>query len=145
MNPQLSFVANRQFWAGVAATIVVGILVAICLPNLMRTHMSLYEAKRPTYQFATRLQHAGGVAGYEDEDKFMAVRPISGRDEERKMIRTASMDMVVKSPKETSEMIRLLAEQAGGFLVSSETYGGESPSSASLTIRIPGSVISDCA
>ena len=57
--------------------------------------------------------------------------------EERKMIRTASMDMLVKRPKETSEKIRLLAEQIGGFLVTSEISGGEDDASASLTVRVP--------
>jgi hypothetical protein len=53
------------------------------------------------------------------------------------MIRNASIDLVVKNPKEASDKIRQLAETAGGFLVSSETYGGENASSASLTIRVP--------
>lgn len=53
------------------------------------------------------------------------------------MVRTSSIDMEVKNPKAASEQIRVLAEQAGGFLVSSETYGGDNASSASLTIRVP--------
>jgi hypothetical protein len=47
------------------------------------------------------------------------------------------MDLVVKSPKDISEKIRLLAEHIGGFLISSETYGGQDTSSALLTIRVP--------
>ena len=47
------------------------------------------------------------------------------------------MDLVVKSPRETSEKIRQLADHTGGFLVSSEISGGQDASSASLTIRIP--------
>jgi len=69
----------------------------------------------------------------------MGVSLISDGAEERKMIRTASMDMLVKSPKEASEKIRLLAEQVGGFLVTSEISGGEGEddANASLTVRIP--------
>jgi len=74
--------------------------------------------------------------GNGDRDKFMTVLSIAG-EQDRKMIRTASMGLVVKSPRDTSEKIRLLAEQSGGFLVSSETYGGKDASSASLTIRVP--------
>ncbi len=123
MNRQLSLIANRQFWAGAAATFVVGFLIAIGVPNLMRTHMSTFEGKR---NFAMR-EHV----------QVMDMLAPAGTDEDRKMVRTASMDLLVQSPKEVSEKIRLLALQAGGFLTSSETYGGENASSASLTIRVP--------
>jgi hypothetical protein len=67
----------------------------------------------------------------------LSVSLSQGSDEDRKISRTGSMDLVVKSPKDISEKIRLLAEHIGGFLVSSETYGGQDASSASLTIRVP--------
>lgn len=66
-----------------------------------------------------------------------ALAPPPG-DDDRKTIRNGSMDIVVKSPAETSDNIRQLAEHAGGFLVTSETYGGGNASSALLTIRVPG-------
>jgi hypothetical protein len=56
---------------------------------------------------------------------------------DRKMIRTGLMDLVVENPRNTSEKIRELAEHSGGFLVSSETYGAQDASSASLQIRVP--------
>ena len=136
MNPQLGLVANRQFWSGVAATITVGILVAMGVPNLLRTRMSFNEFKQ-VQRTGEQLQPAGGGEGYTDRDKLTMVTSIAAIDDERKMIRTASMDMIVKSPKDASERIRLLAEQCGGFLVSSEIDGGENASSASLTVRIP--------
>jgi hypothetical protein len=67
----------------------------------------------------------------------LSVSLSQGPDEGRKMSRTGSMDLVVKSPKDISEKIRLLAEHIGGFLISSETYGGQDTSSALLTIRVP--------
>lgn len=134
MNPQLNFIANRQFWAGVAATIVVGVFVALGVPNLMRSRMILYDSESRGHRIGTRLE-AGGGAGY--TDKLMMVAGISGTEPERKMIQTASLDMLVKNPRQTSEKIRILAEQAGGFLVSSETDGGENAPRASLTVRIP--------
>ena len=126
MNPQLGVLTNRHFWMGVAATFIVGVLVAMGVPNLMRTHMS--KATR-NYAVAELVGAGGGGGG--DRDAVYAF------DDGRKMVRTASMDLLVKSPKEASEKIRLLAAQAGGFLISSETYGGESASSASMAIRIP--------
>lgn len=139
MNPQLGFAANRQFWAGVGATIVVGLLVAVGVPNLLRSRVSLYSAKRvavPTRdRMATALQGGGGGGG--DQIQVMGYVSSPGYDDDRKMTRNASMDLIVKSPRETSDKIRQLAEAGGGFLVSSETYGGESASSASLTLRVP--------
>jgi len=134
MNPQLNFVANRQFWAGVLATIVVGILVALGVPNLMRSRMALYNTEGGDYQIDTRLDPPGKR---QIREQLTMVAKLSGTEQERKMIRTASLDIVVKNPRQISEKIRVLAEQAGGFLVSSETNGGENASSASLTIRIP--------
>lgn len=66
-----------------------------------------------------------------------AVSLIAGNEGDLKMIRTASMNLVVKDAKETAEKVRLVAEQAGGFLVSSEISGEESAVTASLTIRVP--------
>jgi hypothetical protein len=60
-----------------------------------------------------------------------------GTTEDRKAIRTGSMDVIAKNPKDVSEKIRQIAEHAGGFLVSSETYGSQNASSASLQIRVP--------
>ncbi len=56
---------------------------------------------------------------------------------DRKVVRTSSVDLVVKKPGETAEKIRALAEGIGGYLVSSEVSGGQNAGSGSLTIRVP--------
>ena len=58
-------------------------------------------------------------------------------DADRKMVRTASLDLVAKNPGEASEKIRQLVERLGGFLVSSSTKGGQDAGVASLTVRVP--------
>jgi len=63
--------------------------------------------------------------------------------DDRKMIRTSAMDLIVKNPRDASDKIRQLAEQFGGFLVSSDIYGGDEASSASLTIRVPAARFED--
>ena len=55
----------------------------------------------------------------------------------RKMIRNCSLDLVVQTLATTVEKIRALAEQNGGFLVSSEVRGGSDATGGSLTIRVP--------
>ncbi len=69
--------------------------------------------------------------------------PPKSAPDDRKMIRNGAMDLIVKSPRDTSEKIRHLAQQFGGFLVSSETSGGEDASTASLIIRVPAARFED--
>jgi hypothetical protein len=57
--------------------------------------------------------------------------------DERKTIRTASLDVLAKSPRDISEQLRRIAERVGGFVEKSEIYGEEASSSASLVIRVP--------
>ena len=55
----------------------------------------------------------------------------------RKMVRTSTIEMIAQEPSETGEKIRTLAEQNGGFLVSSETRGDQQATIANLSIRVP--------
>src|SRR5581483_8142690 len=58
------------------------------------------------------------------------------RDAARQTTRTSTIEMTVKSPVESSEHIRELAESMGGFLVSSESRGNDAEYEA-ITIRVP--------
>ena len=60
-----------------------------------------------------------------------------GASEDRKLVRTAALGLIVKTPAETGEKIVQLAQGAGGFLVTSNVNGGADATSASLTIRVP--------
>ena len=63
--------------------------------------------------------------------------PVQDGEPDRKIVRTASLDLIVKEPGEIAEKIRALSESMGGFLVSSEIRGEQEMSSGSLTIRVP--------
>jgi hypothetical protein len=91
---------------------------------------------------------AGIVAGIPDADKammrsakFVADRESASNsgdaDADRKMVRTATLEMLVQHPEDTAEEIRALAEREGGFLVSSEVRGQEYAVGGTLTIRVP--------
>lgn len=67
MNPQLTLATNRQFWAGVGATIVVGIFVAVVLPNLLRSRMSFYETKQVSSRLGTAIDGYAGSGGGDRE------------------------------------------------------------------------------
>jgi len=60
-----------------------------------------------------------------------------GTSEDRKLVRTESLGLIVKTPAETAEKIIQIAQGAGGFLVASNVNGGADATSASLSIRVP--------
>ena len=57
--------------------------------------------------------------------------------EDRKLVRTAALDLIVKSPAQNSEKIVQLVQAAGGFVATSQINGGADALSASLGIRVP--------
>jgi len=57
--------------------------------------------------------------------------------EDRKLVRTDSLGLIVKTPAETAEKIVQIAQRAGGFLVTSNVNGGADATSALLSIRVP--------
>ena len=60
-----------------------------------------------------------------------------GTSEDRKLVRTESLGLIVKAPAEIAEKIIQIAQAAGGFLVTSNVNGGANATSAVLSIRVP--------
>ena len=56
---------------------------------------------------------------------------------EREVVRTSSIDLLVKSLAEAADKIRSLTEHAGGYLVRLQTNGAKDATNATLTIRVP--------
>ncbi len=56
---------------------------------------------------------------------------------DRKMVRTDTLDLVVKTPAESAEKIRQLAGRVGGFVETSQVSGEQDATNASLTIHVP--------
>src|SRR5439155_10815340 len=76
----------------------------------------------------------GGVPGNVD---MLQKGVTESRDDERKIVRTSSIALVVDKPAETAVKIQRLAEGAGGFVVDWEASGGQEATSASVMIRVP--------
>jgi hypothetical protein len=62
---------------------------------------------------------------------------VEATSEDRKLVRTESLGLIVKTPAETAEKIIQIAQSAGGFLVTSNVNGGTDATNASLSIRVP--------
>jgi hypothetical protein len=83
----------------------------------------------------------GGVPGGIGTRAVGAMSYLATSDDstDRKLIRTASIDLLVKHPAEAAQKIRTLTERVGGFLVKSQINGAKDATSASLVIRVPAS------
>jgi hypothetical protein len=66
-----------------------------------------------------------------------APSPTADDSSNRKLVRTASLDLVVKHPADCAEQIRALAGQLGGYLETSQVSGDLDAPNASLTVRVP--------
>lgn len=66
----------------------------------------------------------------------IAVKGATGAVESRRIVRTASIDMVVQHPAEVAQQITDLAEKLGGYLVNANG-GGQSATTGSLVVRVP--------
>jgi hypothetical protein len=75
---------------------------------------------------ASLMTFSGGRAGGEQ-----------GRSEDRRLVRTESLSLIVKTPTETAEKIIQIAQSAEGFLVTSNVNGGTDATNAFLSIRVP--------
>jgi len=62
---------------------------------------------------------------------------------DRKLVRTAALELTVKSPAAAAEQIRTLAESIGGYLESAAIGGTREAPVASITIRVPATHFED--
>jgi hypothetical protein len=124
------------------------ILAALATPNLLRVRdvssQSGYKDKVPAatvtkgqtpVNLATdRMALAGQAAAHTTlaSDTF-----------DRKIVRTGSLQAVVKSPVETAEKVRLMAEGLGGYVESLQINAGQNAPTASMTIRVPAARLED--
>jgi Domain of unknown function (DUF4349) len=89
----------------------------------------------------------GGVPGRAPADassiqlaglaSFVPAPALARDSDDRRLVRTDSMELIVRNPSNSVEKVRQLAENAGGFLVSSQVSGGQDATAGSLTIRVP--------
>jgi uncharacterized protein DUF4349 len=98
-----------------------------------RRHEHWYS---PNYQAAGLAEGTvGGIPGDSPISNSNVVEP--ERADDRKVIRSASIALVLDKPADAARTIQRLAEGAGGFLTSSEAYGGQAAPRASVTVCVP--------
>jgi Domain of unknown function (DUF4349) len=125
---------KRIFWF--VAGFAVFVLVVASIPNLLRSRSATEASFQDTREFDQR-QAMSVQEGLTSMRNATAVTFLAPGAADRRMVRTSTIDLVVANPSVTSEKIRPLAEQMGGFLVASELHGDPDRSTGVLTIRIP--------
>jgi hypothetical protein len=128
--------------AGIATVLVLFLLIAvISVPNLYRARMSApvpaVAEDKAEARMSARNGMVGGVPGRTLEAPESPVL-------ERKIIRTASLDLVVDSVPDTAVKIAQLATGAGGYVESSDvTQYKEGAQNGRITIRVPQGRLGD--
>ena len=143
--------AQKLFVPLAVAGAVTLVVAAIAIPNLYRVRMPAREAEP--------LQELGGVESstgtLEMRDRQQISLPSAGpmaaqlkasptsltkapsATADRKIVRTGSLALIVKSPADGAEQIRVMAENMGGYLESAQIGGTKEAPTADLTIRVP--------
>lgn len=122
--------------------------------------MSLRSAKAPAYDAVS--SYGGGAAPYPQEmppamptmtyetakSADGSTTNISANSRDRMVIKNADLSVVVKEPEDAMAAISKMAEEMGGFVVSSNLYqsytaNGAPVPEASLVIRVPAEKLQD--
>jgi len=118
---------------------LVAIYVGVIAPR--ERARGLADEKQTGLGATDKVALMGGLVGGEENREFQATGspapPPPPGSEDRKLVRTASLDLIVKNPASAAEQVRQLAERLGGYLENSQVSGSDSAASASLTIRVP--------
>lgn len=133
---------TRWFWF--ASGLGVALFIAATgIPNLLRSrdaveHATIMsrEVAESAYQPALMRTKSVLAVSQSGASKAQSVYPSAGAEAGRKIVRSSSLEMVVRHPSEAADQITAAAENLGGYLVSEQ--GGDAESTAAtLTIRVP--------
>jgi len=132
----------------------------LATPNLMRSRSSADEAVRRVasqqmYE-GTRsqdlalhdaapvsLSKTGAVVAEQKAAAPAGSTKAQNATADRKMVRTGSLELIVTSPADAAEQIRLMAESMGGYLEAAQIGGTKEAPTAALTIRVPATRFED--
>jgi len=138
-------IKKQWLWLGVGGAILL-VWGAIAFPTIRESpvpvHTNRVEPSADLYTYAPAMSKPVVVAGQGEGMKTRAIveplaaptTPFAAQD--RKILRTSSLELVVQHPADVADKITALAESLGGFLVSSEG-GAQNATAGTLTIRVP--------
>lgn len=143
--------AGKAPWVWlVGGSIAVLMVAAVVLPNVNR---SVDHGRQTAYLSpprALQIEPTSSTAGLKSTQSVVvrleqvadeapttsASAPAPSAAKGRNLVRTSSLEMVVGHPSEIADRIAAVAQGLGGYLVS-ESGGGATTTTATLTIRVP--------
>lgn len=132
--------ALRKSWHWIAiGGLILLIWAAMAVPNLSRLRPTPQTALVARDNLASTPLKPTAIPSMRELSSVVGgamPSPKAETDIGRKLVRSISLSLVVQRPAEIVDRISALAENLGGYLVSSEG-GGQSATSAALTIRVP--------
>jgi hypothetical protein len=134
----------------VIASGIILLAASIAIPNLLRTRSAAAVPALERYA-TTRLENMAlpdaapvslPTVGAVVAERKSAAQPAE-KSADRKIVRTAALEVTVKSPADAAEQIRRMAESMGGYLETAQIGGTKEAPMADITIRIPATHFED--
>ena len=168
-----SFKSVEKLWVPLAvSSLVILLAAALAIPNLLRSRTAAEashqaalarQAEESTLssvdhiyaeeQSARASLHVSAPVSLPTAGLRAAQSTLTGADIppakssaptiDRKLVRTGSLELTVKSPAEVAEQIRLMAESMGGYLETAQIGGTKDAPTADITIRVPAAHLND--
>ena len=121
------------------AVAVLLILVAISIPNLLRSRMAVDRGIQIASQRATTGTDEGMPASASDEAKSPSLPGTTGRF----ITYQVTLTLEVKEFEAAKQQVMRVVEQRGGYIAQASSYGTPNqPRRASLTLRVPATQLS---
>ncbi|MGI9103388.1 MAG: DUF4349 domain-containing protein [Terriglobales bacterium] len=126
---------HRSFLTAVVAIIVVLMLIAIAVPNLLRSRVASDQAARAgASRYQEQWMNTSGLNNSGPERGTQVVALV----EPRRVVEAATMQIVASKPAEAAEQIAATARRAGGFVENLRILQQQNQTaSAELTLRVP--------
>lgn len=145
---------KNWMWIGFGGIGLILLVAAVCIPNLNRARYPAGAASNrvPAHEYSPADKAvADGALVSPSLSQGSAVRrlmepnmkAVALPSSDRRIIRTSSMELTVKSPAQAAEDMRRLAEGFGGYLESMQVDGSKDAPTACVTIRIPATRFED--
>lgn len=124
-------------------SLIIAIVLAACAPAASRSFEQGFAGEAPLPEMVVEREMVAGAPPAEPNSHFASQDVVA----ERLVIRNANLTLVVTDPAQSVEAISQMAQEMGGFVVSSNiyqtTYDDIRANQASITIRVPAEQIDE--
>lgn len=136
---------NFVFWA-LAGSCGLLILAGMLAPNLLRSRYAADQASQRVKSMSTFQVGESQVplrATTQRMELAAGTTAPASASFDRKIVRTGSLQAVVKSPADAAEKVRMMVEGLGGYVESMQLNADQVAPTANITIRVPAARLED--